>query len=53
MIIWPGTIEQFAEALYHLQFPKREFRSLPDHVQESYRRDAIRLRELVTRATDA
>lgn len=33
--------------LYHLQFPKREFSTLSYTVQESYRSDAQRLKQMI------
>lgn len=36
-------VSNLAAMLYHLVFPKRQFHKLPNHVQESYCRDALRL----------
>lgn len=38
-----STLDDLAEMLYCLNFPRREFKKLPESVQDGYRMDAARL----------
>lgn len=45
--------DELARCLYALTFERREFSKLPVYVQDSYRRDAARIKQWITNATHA
>lgn len=41
------TVLQLARYLYALMFPLKKFEDLPEYVQDAWKRDAYRLKEMV------